>query len=179
MHMRIIKSWKYASALQVNYLCLWANEAGKKSLCHALAMFDSSYRLRKRERVRVYDVDDLTLCEGFYPVESENGSKWAWTGSETMATLLIPSHGSGRLKITLFLFGAKIEVNSDTIDILVDGNACACEFVLHEKIEVTTGYVRAGCSQRLDIFQSRTISTSDGSRQIGFALHKVKVEIVS
>jgi len=157
----------------------WANEVGARSLRHSLAMFDSYCRRRKKEAARVYDVGDLLLCDGFYPVESQNGNQWAWTGSETVATLLLPNHGSGRLKITLFLFGTKIPIGSETMQIFVNGDACACGFFLNEKIEIVTGYLRPGCSHRVDIFQSRMTPTTDGSRQIGFALHKVKVEIAS
>lgn len=158
-------------------LSVWANELGAASIRHSFAMFDTFHHRRKQESMRVYDIRDLILCEGFYPVESENGNNWAWTGSETVGTFLIPSHGSAKLRLTLFLFGATIPIDAENIDVLVDERRCQCTFVANEKIELTTGYLREGCSHRVDILQRRTVATSDGSRRIGLALHKVKVDV--
>jgi len=156
----------------------WANARGAATLHSSLALFDGFYQRRKHEATRVYDVKDLALCEGFHPVESESHNHWAWTGSDTVATLLIPSHGNARAKITLYLFGATIPIDADNIEVFVDDRPTQCQFFGSDKIEITTGVLREGCAHRLDIVQSRTVATAEGSRQIGFALHKLRIDVL-
>ncbi len=158
-------------------LQFWSNARGAATLKGSLAMFDGFHQRRKQESSRVYDVKELALCEGFYPVESESHNNWAWTGSDTVATLLIPSHGNARLKITLYLFGATIPIDAENVEVFVDDRRCQCQYFGNEKMEISTGQLHEGCAHRVDIVQSRTVSTAEGSRQIGCALHKLKIEV--
>jgi hypothetical protein len=75
------------------------------------------------------------------------------------------------------LFGTTIPVDAENIEVLVDDERCKCEFTGNDKIEAYAHSRREGCSHRVDIIQRRTVPTADGSREIGIALHKLKIEI--
>jgi hypothetical protein len=163
-------------------LRFFANETGAVVLVEALAALDAARRRRLREREHVYDVEDFVACSGLYATERDAWGGWAWTGPETIATFLAPMHGGERVRLTLFFFANKRPLDAENIRVLVDGRSFVSRYFPDEmKIEITGLGLGLGLGDaafaRFDLVQSVTVPTEDMSRRLGFALHKLKVEV--
>ena len=154
----------------------FGNAMGLRSLDTALALIDAARRRRRRVRAHVYDVSELALSAGFYPVERDRAWAWAWTGPDSIATVLVPSHGEGRMMLTLFFFSTKFALDADHLRVLVGGVEARCAYFPDEnKVEVAADCTDPLCT-RVDLVQTEMVVTADHSRFIGLALHKVKLE---
>jgi hypothetical protein len=159
-------------------LRFFANETGAVVLIEALAALDAARRRRLREREHVYDVEDFVACSGLYANERDEWGRWAWTGPETIATFLAPMHGGERVRLTLFFFANKRPLDAENIRVLVDGRSFVSRYFPDEmKIEITVMGLGDASFARFDLIQSVMVPTEDMSRRLGFALHKLKVEV--
>jgi hypothetical protein len=159
-------------------LRLFANETGAMALMEAFATLDAARRRRLREREHVYDVEDFVPCSGLYANERDEWGRWAWTGPETIATFLAPMHGGERVRLTLFFFANKRPLDAENIRVLVDGRSFVSRYFPDEmKIEITVMGLGDAAFARFDLIQSVMVPTEDMSRRLGFALHKLKVEV--
>jgi hypothetical protein len=157
---------------------LFANDAGAEALIAALLTLDSAWRRRLRARDHVYDVEDFVHCSGIYPSERDAWGRWAWTGPETIATFLAPMHGGVRVRLTLFFFANKRPLDAENIRVLVNGRSYVSRYFPDEmKIEITAEGLGDASFARFDLLQSVMVPTEDQSRRLGFALHKLKVEV--
>lgn len=166
------------AALGLSGLRLFANAAGGAALATALAALDEAWQHRRRNPLCIYDVNDLALVSGFHDIEHDQFWRWCWTGPDTIATFLAPMHGGRRNLVTLFLFAAKRPVDARHLRILVNGRAAPARYYESElKIELElTGLAEAPFA-RFDLVQRETVPTEDHSRRLGFALHKLKIEV--
>jgi hypothetical protein len=129
--------------------------------------------------VAVHGIEDLVLAEGCWPVESDGGASWAWTGPQRMATILLPPLPPGPRRITLFLYGARVPLARESLRVTIDGQAAEARYADGEaKIECRVASSPPAPCQVLRIFHARLGATADGSRLIGVALHKVKCEVL-
>jgi hypothetical protein len=148
------------------------------ALIEAFATLDAARRRRLRERERVYDVEDFVPCSGLYANERDEWGRWAWTGPETIATFLAPMHGGERVRLTLFFFANKRPLDAENIRVLVDGRSFVSRYFPDEmKIEITVIGLGDAAFARFDLIQAVMVPTEDMSRRLGFALHKLKVEV--
>ena len=159
-------------------LRLFAGDAGAEALIAALLTLDGAWRRRLRAREHVYDVEDFVLCSGIYPNERDAWGRWAWTGPETIATFLAPMHGGDRVRLTLFFFANKRPLDAENIRVLVNGRSYVSRYFPEEmKIEIAVEGLGDASFARFDLLQSVMVPTEDHSRRLGFALHKLKVEV--
>ncbi len=159
---------------------LLANSAGAQALDTAFLAFDRTVRRRRNLRKIVHEVEDLVMDRGVAPVERDTFYSWAWTGPGTLASFLVPSNGASRLRLTVFFFGARTPVDADHIQLWVEGEKTTARHYQDElKIEADLPAPPAHCCLRVELRQARTVMTDDRSRQIGYALHKVAVELLS
>jgi hypothetical protein len=151
---------------------------GFEGLLEALLVrVDAARRHAVAAPVAVHGVDDMVLAEGFWAAESDGTATWAWTGPQRTATVLLPPLPPGRRRITLFFYGAQLPLSAEALRIAIDGQPAAAHYVPAEaKIECDAPAAVPGLCQVLQIRHARLAATSDGSRLIGVALHKVKCE---
>ncbi len=159
-------------------LRIFANPDGAEALTAAFLTLDSARRRRMRLREHVYDVEDFVPCSGLYPNEHDSWSRWAWTGPETIATFLAPMHGGDRARLTVFFFANKRPLTADNLQVLVNGRSFVSQYYADEmKIEIMATGLGESSFARFDLLQSGMVPTEDHSRRLGFALHKLKVEV--
>jgi hypothetical protein len=159
----------------------WYSTQAADRIVHAVTLaFESRWLTRATVGDQVYDIADVIRIAGVYPVEREGADEWCWTGPDPHAVLLIPSHGGAEVMITIFLYGSKLPLSAEHLRVIVDGRAWPTRFVPDElKIEIRFKPAGPRACHRLEIIQCDLWRTPDGSRQLGLALHKLRLTIVS
>jgi hypothetical protein len=155
-----------------------ANATGVRALDAALHALAVEAQRRRGQKKIVYDVNKLIFGAGMYKIERDDFYSWAWTGPGTTARVAIPAPPTPRFRVTLFFFAAMLPIAPEFIEAWIgDAKAPARYFQDEQKIEFELFESGAAPCVWIEIRQARTVPTEDHSRRIGYALHKVMVEL--
>lgn len=165
-------------ALGLSEISFFSEPRRRDILDAATGSFAASAQRRLRQQSQIYNVSDLALISGIYPVETEGEWTWAWTGPERLSTFLAPAHGGQTTRYTLFFFANQLPLLDRTLQILIDGEPAAARYFPDEnKVELMRARNNSRCFNRFDLLHSDLISSNDGSKRLGFALFKLKIEV--
>jgi hypothetical protein len=151
------------------------------ALRHALIVqADAAWRRAASRPSRVLEISELVLVEGCWPIERDRFSSWAWTGTQRLATLLLPPAPAGRLRVTMFFYATKIPIEPSTLRLFVNGRTgIARHFADEMKLETDIVNDDDNANALILRLQHGRLGTSDdGSRSLGVALHKIKYELL-
>jgi hypothetical protein len=126
---------------------------------------------------KTFDVDEMILAKGFFPSESLGQAKWAWTGSGATASVILPKIAGKAFRYTVFFYGHKTRLDDRHLQVRIDGSTVPSRYFPDEmKIEVEAPAPERACCVQLDLEHGELWPTPDGSRRLGCALYKIRVE---
>ena len=155
----------------------WGNDIGFTALSRECDHIDGIYRRNSKVSAVDFDFSSLIPRIGYYNTEFSGIYEWAWSGPTNSAIFCVPAIGNVDYKITLFFFGTKIKLFSENIKLLVDEKILKSQyFPDDQKIEIWYKNIGYRIFIPIEIRYQRENINNHESRQIGFAIHKLRVE---
>lgn len=128
---------------------------------------------------REFEVSDLVLWDGLYQVEGDGTARWAWTGGRRTARFFVPGVGRRPQRLSLFAYGTAVAIDERAIGVLVNGEKVPCRYLPDEmRIDADLPGGAASHAHLVELHHDRLAPTADGSRELGFALKTVRVEVI-
>lgn len=156
----------------------YASEHAEKALERHHLGFMARSEASARDGMRVFRVTEVVLWDGFHYIEGEGAEQWVWSGVGQVARLLVPSVSQRRQqRVTLFFYGNRVPITSDSLSLTIDGRAVEARYFPYEnKIEADFEHKEEAPSVAISLHHSFLGSTDDGSRRLGVALNRIRLE---
>ncbi|RJF86450.1 hypothetical protein D3874_04920 [Oleomonas cavernae] len=156
---------------------VFTSEQAEDAFDEAFVTFSADLQNWRDSSSRLLEVRDLVVFDGFYSIETNGRYDWIWTGAARQSRFFVPAMRGGSVRITFFLFGHQIPLAEEAISIEIDGESAKCRFLPeYQKLEAEFQPKREAIVHLVSIRHALLSSTSDGSRELGVALHRVRVE---
>ncbi len=129
----------------------------------------------------LYRVEEVEFVEGSWGIETHEGASWVWTGPQRATTMLVQPPPSSPWRLTIFFYAATVPISAEALGLQIGGRLVKPRYYPDEmKIEcdIDDDYSHAPCLV-VRLLHSRLTTTEDGSRIIGYAVHKIKCETLT